>query len=72
MEYNILYTGCSAGALGVWFHADYIHDTLLNLKKNVSFNYMTMPDAGFFIKSTYNYIMEFVYGYGKLEMLQMH
>ena len=51
---DVLFSGCSAGALANFFHADYIYETILEFKHNKEpFNYMVMPDAGYFMQTNF-------------------
>ena len=66
---DVLLTGCSAGALGVFFHADYVYDLITKIKGNENFNYMSMPDAGYFMQvNHYITMMNFNWNYGNLTM----
>eukprot|EP01083_Nonionella_stella_P133788 406796_1 len=64
---DVLFSGCSAGALGVMFHVDYVYERILEFKNNASFNYMAMPDAGYFMEvNGYIASMQFNWNYGNV------
>ena len=67
---DVLFSGCSAGALGVYFHANYVYDWIYYINNQKEFNYMSMPDAGYFMKEASNSIlitiMQFWYTFGNM------
>eukprot|EP01084_Bolivina_argentea_P281698 482018_1 len=67
---DVLFSGCSAGALGVYFHANHVYNWIDNIKDGQPFHYMAMPDAGYFMKQgsqgIFVTIMEFWYAFGNM------
>ena len=64
---DVLLSGCSAGGLAVYWHANYVYEWMLKLKNNEKFNYMTMPDAGYFMQVYgYQLSMDFNWAYSNL------
>ena len=70
---DVILSGCSAGALGVFWHSDYVYDLISNIKSeggiaDTNFNYMAMPDAGYFMQVNLGYIdaMNFNWNYFNL------
>ena len=65
---DVLLTGCSAGGLATFIHSDNVYNMVSNIKGNENdFNYMSMPDGGYFLEIDY-YIqmMQFHYTYGNV------
>ena len=66
---DVILTGCSAGGLGVYFHSDYVYQLIARLKTNHGFNYMSMPDAGYFMQTDFDIkTMQFNWYYGNITM----
>ena len=63
---DVLFSGVVL-ALGVYWHANYVYEWILKLRDNKAFNYMAMPDAGYFLQ-VYGYEMaiNFCIPYGNL------